>query len=259
MNARKPISVILALCIVFCAITVTPITAFADRSETDGGSGKYFRGHTVTIGRDITVGFYIELSDLNERDDASVLFTWANNSRIVRNTEIVLSGLNGLWWVDCPVSIAELPNYVTAVLYISGVEVDRDRYSFVEYANDVLTNTLLQEEYLERHYSLSAPEEKRQAELNKLFTLFYTLLDLGTCVQYIYGVNTDRPANGGNALLDSRMSVDSIPSTASDMSEGLDEFGIEYLYSKPVLLPHTHRVRLRTAHPSGAGDRHAFH
>ena len=201
-------------------------------------TGKYFRSHSLSLNGDIGVNFYLHLTP-EEVSKATIKFGWFNKELEVSGSDLVYHSEQQLYKASCPVAVAEMTYDVTATLYLDGVEVEKDKYSVVKYANVVLTDKKFIDAYkasLKAQYGEAYDADGKYYQLFKLVT---AMLEYGARAQLVFDRNTDDLANNGVSAFADEITSDSIKSEPDNMANGLEDYGLAYQYSSIVFLSGT--------------------
>ena len=192
-----------------------------------------FTGHSLSLGGDIGVNFYVDLTD-EEAQTATVDFSWTVNgvekthSVNIKDVEHNSCGYKA----SCPIAVAEMTYNVTATLTIGSVTYT-DTYSAVTYADVILNNSDFADRYVN---SENEKGKNGQERLEQLQTLVKTMLDYGTKAQVRFDRNTDNLANGGTDYFSEEVTL---TLNADDMNEYLSACGLEYVGTSVVYLSKT--------------------
>ena len=220
---------------------------FEDNTYTNVCPEDRFLGHSLSLDGSIGVNFFVDLSEDEVNSGATVDFAWTVNGK-EKTSSVMLTKQdktdNG-YRATCPVAVAEMTYDVTATLSIKGVVEATDTYSAVQYADTILTNDVFGSEYVaEENDNGNNGEEK----LSQLRTLVKAMLDFGAKAQIAFDRDKENLANQKLTSEDAdspyyyapaAVTPDMIDTGASDMSAGLDDFGLEYFGSTIVYLSGT--------------------
>lgn len=131
-------------------------------------------------------------------------------------------------------------NYnVTATLTINGETVEKDRHSVAGYAESVFTDKDFYDKYIADLTAELGDKTLAEERYSQLLTLVITMIEYGSYAQLAFDRNIDALANGGEFLFTDKVKSDMIKSDSSDMTKGLDEYGLEYQYSTVLYLSKT--------------------
>jgi hypothetical protein len=205
-------------------------------------SGKYFTGHSLSLNGDIGVNFYITIPDETvNNSNVKIDFEWTveGNQKTRSVTLNADDKTENGYKASCPVAVAEMNYDVHATLTIDGVEVERDKYSVVKYANVIMSDKEFYNNYIEKMTAELSDNEKAKEKYNDLVILVMMMLDYGAKAQLAFDRDTDNLANGGVDMFKGTVTSDMIDSKASDMASGLDGNGLEYVGSTIVYLTKT--------------------
>lgn len=203
-------------------------SAIAGKTLTPPG----FIGHSLTLLGDIGINYYILLTDAEIESGAVVDFTWTvegvekTDSVTLTSADLTANGYKA----SVSVPVAEMTYDVTATLTVGGEELATDTYSVKQYADTILSNV-----YKTKYIAAGNTEE----QYNKLATLVIAMLDYGAKAQINFKRNTGNLSNAGLDYSMAAVTVDMIPSTASDMESGLDDYGLAYAGTTIVYLSKT--------------------
>ena len=211
-----------------------PSGSVIDKSTIEGKTltPPGFLRHSLTLAGDIGINFYILLTDEEIESGAVVDFTWTV-AGVEKTDSCTLTAANKTdlgYKASVSVPVAEMTYDVTAMLTIAGEQLATDTYSVKRYADEILTYV-----YKAKYIAQGNTEE----QYNRLATLIGAMLDYGAKAQINFKRNTGNLANAGLTYSMAPVTVDMIPSTASDMEDGLDEYGLAYAGTTIVYLSKT--------------------
>ena len=200
------------------------------RAYTDQKQIDYFVGHSLTLNGSIGVNFYLDLTEQELADGATVDFEWTVDGN--KKTESVTLTADDKYScgykASCPVAVAEMTYDVTATLTIGSAKLsETDTYSAQRYAQVILTNDEFRDYYVDL---------KGQDKYDQLVTLVQAMLDYGSKAQIRFARNTEHPANGGTDYFSGE---ETITSSAGDMEEYLGDCGLEYVGTSVIYLSQT--------------------
>ena len=199
--------------------------------------GGKFKGHSLSLNGDIGVNFYLDLTEQDISEGATVNFSWTvDGTKKTRSVTLSSGNITPCGYkASCPVAVAEMTYNVTATLTIGSISVETDTYSAKQYANVILTDNDFRTKYI---------AEKGETKYDQLVTLVKTLLDYSSKAQIRFDRNTGDLANGGTDFFSGEVTI---PDSSSDMSENLSAVGLEYagtsvLYLSETTLRHYYRI-----------------
>ena len=147
----------------------------------------YFSGHSLSLNGDIGVNFYLNLTDQEITDGATVDFVWtvngADKTLSVTLTENDKRSCG--YKASCPVAVAEMTYSITATLSIGNETIATDSYSAKQYGDRILTDGF-KTAYLEKHTELDYAQHS---------ALVQTMLDYGAKAQIQFNRNIRNLAN----------------------------------------------------------------
>ncbi|MBQ3300256.1 MAG: hypothetical protein IJG99_08250 [Ruminococcus sp.] len=163
---------------------------------------EFFTGHTVTLGGDIGVNFYLNPAVLDTYDGTkTVKFTCDGEETTV---DVPATPTADGYKVTRNVVAAQMAHTITATLYVDGEAVATDEYSVREYAEDI-------------YYNPTAYDTKNKpAELK---ALAYALLNYGAMAQTVFKDNLhEKPALANTTV--GAWSVDDYAAVTADVVAG---------------------------------------
>lgn len=193
----------------------------------------WFTGHSLTLKGDIGVNFYLCLTDEDIENGAAVDFSWTvEGVEKIHSVTLTNDDKYGLYYkATVYLPVAEMSYDITASLRITGdSETHTDTYSVKRYADYILTD-----EYKAIYLNDNHTEE----EYNKLETLIKTMLDYGAKAQMQFGRDIDNLVNEDLNFKTKKVTADMITTSPTDMTGGLDAYGLEYKGSTIVYLTKT--------------------
>ena len=191
-------------------------------------SDRLFKGHSLTLKGDIGVNFFLNPDIANVGD--KVDFTWftKSSSHTITNDDLVTKTVNGApknyYKVSCNVAAAEMAYNIHAVATVSGqVYAETDDYSVREYGDTII----------------GSPEGTFENQ-NDLVVLTKEMLNYGAMAQILFDRIPNDPANK-NVTGYSMKTVTSgmITPKKSDMRDGIESFGLQYMGSSIIHLTTT--------------------
>ena len=174
-----------------------------------------FAKHSLTLNGDIGVNFYLNLTDEELTQGATVSFALNGEAQ----SEYTIAPdrdryeINGmtLYKATCNVCAPEMADTITAALAIDGTVVESEDYSVKAYGDKFLSA-----EYKEAYIEKGGTE----AEYNKLADLVQTMLNYGAATQEQFA--TEHPNNtqthSAENLANSDIDYDLVPLTAAELS-----------------------------------------
>ena len=195
-----------------------------------------FKGHSLTLKGDIGVNFYVALSP-DAADKATISFKWYNKK--LNDVSVEYDDDKGFYRASCPIAVAEMTYDITATLTIDGENVETNIYSATKYANVILTSETFKTDYI---------SETGQEKYDQLTLLVKTMLDYGAQAQETFDRNTeilanklltDDEENTNYYYVPEEVTPDMITTEPSDMTDGLEQYGLEYAGTTIVYLTET--------------------
>lgn len=192
-----------------------------------------FGAHSLSLNGSIGVNFYLDLSQ-EEKEDATVSFAWTVGDKekthtvSLKDEERQSSGYKA----TCPIAVAEMTYDITASVTLGG-KTYTDTYSAAAYADVILRDASFADSYITAENDKGNNGGERLLALQKLIK---TMLDYGSKAQVRFDRSTDHLANGGTDFFDDEVAF---TSSASDMSEKLDQIGLSYVGSSVIYLSET--------------------
>ena len=194
---------------------------------------KLFAGHSVTLGGNIGVNFFInsKTADFASDENAYVKFTWDNGTY---NKEVKLKDLttdaDGYYKATVDVVAAQMAHKIHAEVYLNGEKLDQtDDYSVQDYAETVFKNP-------------TAYDDKGKP--NELKALAKALLNYGAMAQIVFdGYLVEKPALANKTVGDNGyegVTADQIEGAingeASDLDAAAAAFDAEFYTSSLIYL-----------------------
>lgn len=204
-----------------------------------------FVGYNLSLGGDIGLIYYLDITD-EEAKNKSVNFNWSyyDGGELKNKSysgELVKDEEDGLYFAVCPVAAAEMGYGVNASITIDGEEYT-DNYAVSRFADTILTGEGFAKSYIEYQNSKGYKGEER---LEQLRTLIKAMLDYGSWAQVYFDRAPDQLQNSKFVTNDTSSPYYYVPEAvtpgmintgASDMSKGLEDYGLEYVDSTIVYL-----------------------
>lgn len=196
---------------------------------------KLFAGHSLTLGGDIGVKFYLDVpvadAEIEKVKDGTtkfvVKFDWFNKHQEYQLKDTDYDEASGYFIAQCNVAAAEMAYDINAVAYINDVKYTKeyDTYSVRTYGKYIIDNPA----------DFSLP----------LVDLAKKMLDYGAKAQVVFDRIPDSPANAGISY---EMEEHIITGNYPNMVDGLDGTGLEYyttslLFNSKTGLRQYYRVR----------------
>ena len=199
---------------------------------------KLFPQHSVTLGGDIGVNFYIDsaAADFANASTAVVKFTWDNGNY---NEEVNLKELtpdgDGYYKATVDVVAAQMAHKIHAEVYLNGKKLEQtDDYSVQDYAEEVYNNP-------DAYDKKGKPRE--------LQALAKALLNYGAMAQIVFdGYLVEHPAPDDTVKTVGKtnfndITADDIPGGATDLKAFAEQLGFKY-YTSSVLYLSKNTLRL---------------
>ncbi len=193
-----------------------------------------FPQHSVSLGGDIGVNFYIDpaAAGADGTAEVSVSFSWNGQTKTV---DAVYDGDKGLFKATCDVVAAEVACDITAVATINNVEqAQTDTYSVQTYAEEVYNNPAA--------YDSEKPEQ--------LKALAKALLNYGAMAQTVFVEYMEQPVEDPADIVSTvgktdfnAVSADDIAGEAPDLEAVATQLGCKY-YTSSVIYLQNNTLRL---------------
>ncbi len=214
----------------------------------------FFKGHSLTLGGDIGVNFFIDptvadstkygsITKENINDGTHkvvVRFSWydKNSEHIIQTGDVDYDSETNCFIATCNVAAAEMAYDIHAIAYIDGkrYEEEENHYSVRQYGNEIIYPTTDE---------IKNMQTNDNARYLKLRRLACTMLDYGAKSQEFFdrkkNVNgTSIPfANADVKAEDYTMESHTIEGEFPDMNTGLDAYGLKYYGTTVVFLSKT--------------------
>ena len=194
---------------------------------------KLFVGHSVTLGGDIGVNFFIDsnVAGVKDAETAVVKFAWDGGKYIKEvNLKDLTPDNNGIYKVTINVVAAQMAHTIEAVAFINGnMFYTVDMFSVQEYAEEVYANP-------EKYDTKGKP--------NQLKALAAALLNYGSEAQTVFAdalqVHFDRADKNVGQSDYSGVTADAVAAkingAASDLDEIASQFNAEFYTSSLIYL-----------------------
>lgn len=193
----------------------------------------WFAGHSLTLRGDIGINYYLCLTNEDIEKGATVDFSWTVEG-VEKTHSVTLTNDDkyGLYYkATVYLPVAEMSYDVTAAIKITGdSEIHTDTYSVKRYADYILTD---------EYKAIYLNDNHTEGEYGKLETLIKTMLDYGAKAQMQFNRDTDNLVNEGLDYKTPKVTADMITTSPTDMTGGLDAYGLEYKGSTIVYLTKT--------------------
>ncbi len=189
----------------------------------------WFTGHGLTLSGDVGLNFFLFLTDEEISKGTVVDFTWnVDGTKKTHSVQLSADDKAGDYYkASVPLAAAEMTYDVTATLTIGGSETESNVYSVKKYATDVLS---------EDYKTLYINNGHSQFDYKKLESLVIAMLDYGAKAQMQFNRNIFNLANKGIGYETPELRAEDITSRSSDMTSGLENYGLSYEGSTIVYL-----------------------
>ena len=205
-----------------------PVTGDVTYTAVYTSAPKLFTGHSVTLGGDIGVNFFLNPAVLDTYDGTkTVKFTCDGKETTV---DVPATATADGYKVTRNVVAAQMAHTITATLYVNGELVYTDEYSVREYAEKVFENP-------EAYDNKNKPEQ--------LKALAKALLNYGAMAQTVFADaltdKTPAPANttvgtNGYSEVTAEQIAAAINGEASDLNEVATQLGAKYYTNSLIYL-----------------------
>ncbi len=181
-------------------------------------------GYTVTLGDNIGVNFYMELSEATLADDSAyMLFTLPNGSTQTVYVKDIKGNTNQSYYkFTAYIAVKEMAENITAKLVTAAGESEEYTYTVKQYAMYIIGNPT--------------------SYTDKEVTLAKALLNYGANAQLMFGYNTDNLANSDLAEGDKTIAdvtIDAIYATnVTDAIEGVTYRGTSTIWNSDTSIRH---------------------
>lgn len=188
----------------------------------------YFPVHSLTLGGDIGVNFYVRMTE-SDVDESTVKFEWNGKTETVPLGEAHRFGVDTFYKTTLYVSAAEMNDAITATLYCGDEQLAVHHYSVREYCDYVLS----------ADYAASYNDDR--FDYDDLATFVKSMLNYGAMAQKQFGHNTDNLANHDINYDLTPLTGDEIANIgrtlpkSADFDEVLAPYGVKY-FSCSLLL-----------------------
>ena len=201
---------------------------------------KLFVGHSVTLGGDIGVNFFIDsnVAGVKDAETAVVKFAWDGGKYIKEvNLKDLTPDNNGIYKVTINVVAAQMAHTIEAVAFINGnMFYTVDMFSVQEYAEEVYANP-------EKYDTKGKP--------NQLKALAAALLNYGSEAQTVFAdalqVHPDRADKNVGAADYSGVDADAVAAAINGSSSDLDEIASQFnaeFYTSSLIYLQNNTLRL---------------
>lgn len=202
----------------------------------------WFAGHSLTLGGDIGVNFFIDLPVsysavyLDFLKLFTVTFEYDDSVVTVPFSIDMIETVDGnrYFKVPCRVPAAEMTSNIHAYITYAGYDTSDwvyDDYSVRQYGDVILDAN--------SDFSVKYVNENDSDKYDDLCDLVKKMLDYGTKAQVVFNRTDLRLANDGIDYNMTEITADTITSKKSSMKDGLADLGLEYQGTTVVFLSDT--------------------
>lgn len=186
-----------------------------------------FWKHSVTLGGDIGVNFYLDDEVLDTYTGAkTVTFSWDGNETTV---DVPATATADGYKVTCNVVAAQMAHTITATLYVDGELVDTDDYSVQDYAETVFKNPTAYD---------------KKGKPNELKDLAQALLNYGAMAQTVFATSLNEQPELANTVVGDNgyegVTADQIEAAikgeSADLNAVATQLGAKYYTSSLIYL-----------------------
>jgi len=190
-----------------------------------------FQGASLTLGGDIGVNFYMNLSDEVIADkNAKVVFSLPNGSKKSVAVNSIEPNEDGCYVYTCEVAAKEMTKTISAQVVTSDYESEVYEYSVLEYADYILTEA----EAGNETYTAAAP-------------LVKAMLNYGAYAQQFFGYNTENLANDiledAEKVLEENVDLSEFSHILTDNDENVDYYGSKLTLESETAIKHYFKVK----------------
>lgn len=139
---KRVVSIVLALVMIASMIPLSAISAFAgyDRSDDEGEiiTGIFYTGISLTLGSDISINFYMELTE-EAKNNGTMTFDIGGRTVTVGKTDAKYNAKEQKYYYSTPLTALEMAETVKATFSYNGLDYVQE-YSVKEYICEIAEN-----------------------------------------------------------------------------------------------------------------------
>lgn len=139
---KRVVSIVLAVMMIVAMIPLSAISAFAgyDRSDDEGEiiTGIFYTGISLTLGSDISINFYMELTE-EAKNNGTMTFDIGGRTVTAGETDAKYNAKEQKYYYSTPLTALEMAETVKATFSYNGIDYVQE-YSVKEYICEIAEN-----------------------------------------------------------------------------------------------------------------------